>query len=132
MKKMHIRGTSEAHPMLGVAGARRLVFNRALAFEQEILDLCGFRPGYADLSEEMARWKEEPETSWLKDAPPQALQQSLKNLENAWDRYFKSLRELKAGKINPNQVSRTARVQEKGSARQALASRKDSSSSSIR
>jgi transposase len=88
MKKMHIRGTSEAHPMLGVAGARRLVFNRALAFEQEIFDLCGFRPGYADLSEEMARWKEESQTSWLKAAPSQALQQSRKNLKDAWERHF--------------------------------------------
>ena len=32
----------------------------------------------------MARWKEEPEAFWLKDAPSQSLQQSLKNLENAW------------------------------------------------
>ena len=78
----------EAHPMRGFAGACRLVFNHALAFEQEIFDLCGFRPGYAGLSEEMASWKEEPETSWLKDAPLQALQQSLKNLKDAWDRHL--------------------------------------------
>jgi hypothetical protein len=43
-----------------------------------MLDLCGFRPGYADLSKEMARWKKEPETSWLEDASSQALQQPLK------------------------------------------------------
>ena len=45
----------EAHQRRGFTGACRLVFNRALAFEQEIFALCGFRPGYADLSEEMAR-----------------------------------------------------------------------------
>jgi hypothetical protein len=33
-------------------------------------------------------WKEEPETSWLTDVPPQALQQSLKDLENAWEQHF--------------------------------------------
>jgi putative transposase len=57
--------------MRGFAGWCRFVFNRALAFEQEIFDLCGFRPGYAELSEEMASWKEERETSWLKAAPSQ-------------------------------------------------------------
>ena len=32
--------------MRGFAGSCRFVFNRALAFEQEIYDLCGFRPVY--------------------------------------------------------------------------------------
>ena len=94
----------EAHQMRGFAGSCRFVFNRALALQQEIYALCGFRPGYGELCEEMARWKKEPETSWLKDAPSQALQQSLKNLEDGWHRHFESLKELKAGKINPNQL----------------------------
>jgi putative transposase len=80
----------EAHQMRGFAGACRFVFNRALKFEQKIFNLCGFRPGYDDLPEKMAGWKQEPETSWLKDAPSQALQRSLKNLEDAWDRHLKS------------------------------------------
>ena len=96
--------------MLRFAGACRFVLNRALRFEQEIDDLSGFCPGYAELSEQMARWKEEPETSWLKDAPSRALQQSLKYLEDAWDRHSESLEKMKAGKINPNQASRTAAV----------------------
>jgi putative transposase len=66
----------EAHQMRGFAGSCRFVFNRALAFEQEIYALCGFRPGFSELSEEMARWKKEPDTSWLNDAPSHTLQQS--------------------------------------------------------
>ena len=88
----------------------------------------GFRPGYADLCEEMTRWKEEPETSWLKEALSQPLQQSLKNLEDAWDRHFGSLKDLKAGKIKASQASRSAAVQEEGAARQAFAFHKDSNS----
>jgi putative transposase len=42
----------QTHQMLRFAGACRFVFNRALAFEQEIYALCGFRPGYAELSED--------------------------------------------------------------------------------
>jgi hypothetical protein len=41
--------------MLRFVGAGRLVFNRALALQQEIYELCGFRPGYGELSEEMPR-----------------------------------------------------------------------------
>jgi putative transposase len=78
----------EAHQMRGFAGSCRFVFNRALALQQEIYALCSFRPGYSELCEEMARWKKEPVTSWLNDAPSQALQQSLKNLEDAWKRHF--------------------------------------------
>jgi putative transposase len=104
----------EAHQMRGFAGSCRFVFNRALALQQEIYDVCGFRPGYGELCEEMARWKIEPETSWLKDAPSQALQQSLKNLEDAWHRHLESLKELKAGKINPNQLVGSPRFKKKG------------------
>jgi putative transposase len=68
-----------AHEMRRFAGSCRFVFNRALRFEQEIFDLCGFRPGYAELSEEMTRWKKEPETLCLEGASSQALQQSLKD-----------------------------------------------------
>ena len=62
----------------------------------------------------MARWKKEPETSWLKGAPSQALQQSLKNLEDAWHRHFESIKKLKAGKINPNQLVGSPRFKKKG------------------
>ena len=103
-----------AHEMRRFAGSCRFVFNRALAFEQELDDLCGFRPGYADLCKEMARWKKEPETLWLEDAPSQALQQSLKNLKEAWDRHFKSLKKLKAGKIKASQVVGPPQFKKKG------------------
>jgi hypothetical protein len=100
--------------MRGFAGSCRFIFNRALALQQEIYDLCGFRPGYGELCEEMARWKKEPETSWLKDAPSQALQQSLKNLEDAWHRHLESRKKLKAGKFNPNQLIGPPRFKKKG------------------
>jgi putative transposase len=104
----------EAHQMRGFAGSCRFVFNRALAFEQDVHALCGFRFCYGELCGEMARWKKEPETSWLKDAPSQALQQSLKNLEVSWKRHFESLEKLKAGKIHPNQFVGPPRFKRKG------------------
>jgi putative transposase len=103
-----------AHEMRRFAGSCRFVFNRALALQQELYALCGFRPGYADLCKEMARWKKEPETLWLEDAPSQALQQSLKNLETAWERHFESHKELKAGKIKASQVVGPPQFKKKG------------------
>lgn len=38
-------------------------------------------------------WKQDPETAWLNAIPSQALQQSLKNLESGWKRYFDGLAE---------------------------------------
>jgi hypothetical protein len=35
--------------MRGFAGSCRFVFTRALALQQDIYDLCGFRPGYGEL-----------------------------------------------------------------------------------
>ena len=53
-------------------------------------------------------------TSWLEDASSQALQQSLKNLEDAWGRHFKSLKELKARKIKASQVLGPPQFKKKG------------------
>jgi putative transposase len=103
-----------AHEMRRFAGSCRFAFNRALALQEELYALCGFRAGYADLCKEMARWKKEPETFWLEDAPSQALRQSLKNLEDAWDRHFESLKDLKAGKIKASQVVGPPQFKKKG------------------
>ena len=41
---------------------------------------------------------------WLNEAPSQALQQSLKNLDAAWARRLDSLQKLKQGRINRAQL----------------------------
>src|ERR1700728_3844856 len=44
--QFELRGNEkQTHPMLRFAGACRLVFNRTLALQQEIYELCGFRGG---------------------------------------------------------------------------------------
>src|ERR1700677_685782 len=62
----------------------------------------------------MGRWKKQTETLWLEEAPSQALQQSLKNLETAWERHFESHKELKAGKIKAGQVVGPPQFKKKG------------------
>ncbi len=36
----------------------------------------------------LVEWKDSPEMQWLKDAPSQPLQQSLKDLESAYSNFF--------------------------------------------
>jgi hypothetical protein len=42
------------------------------------------------------------------------LRASLKNLKNAWDPHFKSLKQLEAGKLKPNQVVEPPQFKKKG------------------
>jgi transposase len=49
-------------------------------------------------------WKQDKEMDWLNEAPSQALQQSLKNLDAAWARRLDSLKKLKQGRINRSQL----------------------------
>ena len=45
-------------------------------------------PGYAALCKLLTAWRHTPETLWLAEAPAQALQQALKDLDRAWTNHF--------------------------------------------
>ena len=94
----------QRHQMLGFAGSCRFVFNRALALQKELFELSGAHASYADLCAVLVDWKQDKETDWLNEAPSQALQQSLKNLDAAWARRLDSLKKLKQGRINRAQL----------------------------
>ena len=70
------------------AGASRYVFNRGLSLQQEHYKTTGKKLSYADLCKALTSWKADPDTSWLKDPHSQVLQQSLKNLEAAYQNFF--------------------------------------------
>lgn len=71
------------------AGACRFVYNKGLAWQKEQYaanQSCQF--SYTKLANLLPIWKKEQATSWLKDAPSQALQQALKNLESSYRNFF--------------------------------------------
>ena len=70
------------------AGACRFVFNRALAFQSENYEAGNKYIPYGKMTSWLVKWKKDVETQWLKDAPAQALQQSLKDLETAYKNFF--------------------------------------------
>jgi putative transposase len=70
------------------AGARRFVFNTALALQEERHARGETRLGYTQLCEALKQWKAQPETAWLNESPSQSLQQALKDLGRAYANFF--------------------------------------------
>lgn len=70
------------------AGSCRFVFNQALALQKVRHEQGEKKLGYAGLCKYLTDWKSQPEIAWLADAPSQALQQSLKDLERAYQNFF--------------------------------------------
>lgn len=69
------------------AGACRFVYNKALAWQNEQYQADNtFKFSYTRIANLLPQWKEE--LVWLKDAPSQTLQQSLKNLESSFRNFF--------------------------------------------
>jgi putative transposase len=71
------------------AGARRFVFNWALAQRQQLYELTGKGPSYFEQNKELPLLKEETETKWFKEIHSQVLQQSLKDLDRAFKNFFR-------------------------------------------
>jgi len=74
------------------AGSARYIYNFGLALIKEALDNEQKVPQYVDIANMLPKLKEDPETEWLKKVHSQVLQQSLKNLENAFKHFFRRLR----------------------------------------
>lgn len=71
-------------------GTCRFVWNRALAYQVEQRKTTGKLPGYTALCAQLPGWKKE--LPWLAEVPSQALQQTLKDLVEAWSRFFEKLK----------------------------------------
>ncbi|EFH5661302.1 IS200/IS605 family element transposase accessory protein TnpB [Escherichia coli] len=81
-------GGQQEREMRRFAGACRFVFNRALARQNENHEAGNKYIPYGKMASWLVEWKNATETQWLKDAPSQPLQQSLKDLERAYKNFF--------------------------------------------
>lgn len=87
--KYRIEPTGEQQRKLRrFSGACRFVFNKALALQKENYEQGAKKLGYAGLCNLLTEWKALQETAWLSDTPSQALQQTLKDLEQAYGSFF--------------------------------------------
>lgn len=79
--------SAQIRAMRQYAGACRFVYNKALAWQNEKYQADNtFRFSYTRIANLLPQWKDE--LVWLKDAPSQTLQQSLKNLESSFRNFF--------------------------------------------
>jgi len=78
---------AQAREYARTTGCCRFVWNKALALQQRYYRLCGKHLGYSRLTNQLPRWKRLHR--FLSEAPSQALQQTLKDLDTAWTRFFK-------------------------------------------
>lgn len=70
------------------AGSCRFVFNKALAMQQAQHADGKKKLSYADLCKQLTIWRNSLETGWLSETHSQPLQQSLKDLERAYNTFF--------------------------------------------
>ena len=71
------------------AGACRFVFNKSLAWQKEqYASDSTIRFSYTVLANLLPLWKQDPNLAWLKESPSQTLQQTLKDLERAYQNFF--------------------------------------------
>jgi putative transposase len=79
---------AQEHALLRQAGARRWVWNWALARRKTYYAEHGKGIPAAQLSAELTALKGMPDTAWLKEVDAQALQQALKDLDRAYGIFF--------------------------------------------
>ncbi|MGU3427844.1 RNA-guided endonuclease InsQ/TnpB family protein [Enterobacter hormaechei] len=79
---------SQLFDFLLFAGSCRFVYNKGLALLNENYRSGKKFMGYNQLASELVEWKNEDSLSWLKEAPSQCLQQSLRDLDRAFRNFF--------------------------------------------
>jgi len=82
----------QAKLLLQFSGARRFIWNWALNRKKEHYQKTGKTLGYNELCKELTVLKQQPATAWLREMNAQSLQQSLRDLEQAYQQFFRRVR----------------------------------------
>jgi len=99
--------TTEQEIRLGrFAGARRFVWNWALNRKREHFRETGKTLWFSALCAELTILKQQSATAWLREMDSQSLQQALRDLENAYQHFFRRVRNGEKKKGFPKFKSR--------------------------
>ena len=80
---------AQIRKMKRFCGCARFVFNRALAYQNEQYQADkSFKFSYNKVANWLPTWKKDKALAWLKECHSQVLQQSLKDLERAFQNFF--------------------------------------------
>ncbi|MBX0331115.1 transposase [Oscillochloris sp. ZM17-4] len=88
------------------AGARRFVWNWALDRKKTHYQQTGGTLGFAALSAELTALKQQPGTAWLREMDSQSLQQALRDLDSAYQHFFRRIKRGEKRKGFPRFKSR--------------------------
>lgn len=77
---------------LQFAGARRFVFNRGLDERKKAYESIGKNLSYFEQNNELTALKTQPETEWLQEIHSQIPQQALKDLDRAFQNFFRRVK----------------------------------------
>ena len=87
--KFELMPTGEQKRLMSrFSGTCRFVYNKALALQKENYETGNKFISYGAMAAFLPIWKRDPDFSWLKEAPSQALQHALKDLDKAYSNFF--------------------------------------------
>lgn len=86
----------QKHLFAQFAGSCRYIYNWGLASRIEIYESSGITLSYFEQNNQLVRLKHEEGTAWLKEIHSQSLQQSLKDLDQAFKHFFRRLKTKEA------------------------------------
>jgi putative transposase len=92
---------AQTQKLVMMAGSRRFLWNWALAKRTMQYKLTGKGLTYAQQNLELTALKKQPETQWLKEVDSQASQEALRDLDKAFQRWFKYIAAKKRGEKVP-------------------------------
>jgi len=91
------------------AGSCRFVYNQALALQKARYEHGEKRLGYAGLCGLLTEWKNHPGSQWLTESPSQALQQSLKDRERAYQNFWRHAQSFLVSKRRAHGIASVSR-----------------------
>lgn len=80
----------QQHMLLQAFGNARFIYNWGLNRKKESWEKEKKSIGYVQLAKELTTLKKSEELNWLNNSAAESLQQSLRNLDNAYTRFFKA------------------------------------------
>ena len=80
----------QQHQLLQAFGCARFIYNWGLDIKTKAWTNEHKSVTYFELAKELTKLKQTEEHKWLKDVPNECLQQSLRNLDNAYTQFFKA------------------------------------------
>lgn len=79
--------------MLRTFGCCRFVFNHYLAQRKEVYEKTGETLNYYDCANDLTSLKQQEETIWLKEVDATALQSSIRDLDTAYQNFFRRIKQ---------------------------------------